>query len=40
MVGAAFFLETGKRLRRRAERDHTHSAMATPRRSITKANGS
>jgi GH15 family glucan-1,4-alpha-glucosidase len=39
LVNAAFLLETGKRLRRRAERNHHRSAMASPRRSITKANG-
>ena len=36
MVNAAFFLETGKRIRRRAERNHSHSKMASPRRSITE----
>jgi len=39
MVNAAFYLETGKRLRRRAERDGRHGAMSSPKRSITKSNG-
>jgi GH15 family glucan-1,4-alpha-glucosidase len=39
MVNAAFYLETGKRLRRRAERDG-HGVMTSPKRSITKFNGS
>ncbi|MGO9324122.1 MAG: glycoside hydrolase family 15 protein [Terracidiphilus sp.] len=39
LVSAAFFLETGKRLRTRAERSNHRSVMASPRRSITKANG-
>ncbi len=39
MVSAAFFLQTGKRLRTRAERDHHRGAMASPRRSIARTNG-
>ncbi|HEY1806500.1 MAG TPA: glycoside hydrolase family 15 protein [Terracidiphilus sp.] len=40
MVNAAFYLETGKRLRKRAERNHGRpGALSSPKRSITKSNG-
>jgi GH15 family glucan-1,4-alpha-glucosidase len=40
MVNAAFYLETGTRLRRRAERNGRRGVLSSPKRSITKANGS
>ena len=39
LVSAAFFLETGKRLRKRSERNHHPGAISPPRRPINKANG-
>jgi len=40
LVSAAFFLETGKRLRKRSERNHHPSAISPPRRSVSKTNRS
>jgi len=38
LVSAAFFLETGKRMRQRAQRSDRRSPMTPPRRSINKVN--
>jgi hypothetical protein len=40
LVSAAFFLETGKRLRKRSERNHRPGAISPPRRSVSKTNRS
>ncbi len=40
LISAAFFLETGKRLRKRTERNHHRSAFSSPRRSIAGTNRS